>query len=171
MSTPEPTRPDASGPDAVRALHGSDDNWCLLDIAEQQTVFTRATSRDALDIGTHRLVQTRFQHFPPTAVEMELAIMATEDELAKLALPAGLALYSTDALVWQIARLAGIVPTVGATLTRQAVEQVFERVAMMALGHPALLEGLPEHGEFAAGLLILRELMHHLGFESLRLAQ
>jgi exopolyphosphatase/pppGpp-phosphohydrolase len=169
MSALEPTRQNASATDAVRALHGSTDDWCLLELGEQQTVFRRAAGQDRLAIGSHKTALAHFRHFPPTAVEMELAIMTVEDALASLRLPAGLTLYCGDALAWQIARLAGIDPASGTTVSIAAVEQVFERVAMMALGHPALLEGLPEHREFAAGILILRELMHHMGFESLRL--
>ena len=46
------------------------------------------------------------------------------------------------------------------TLAREAVEHTFQRLAMRA-------PGLPAGGEFAAMLLILRELMHHLDFPSI----
>lgn len=171
MSSLELTGHGTDRPQAIRALHGADDRWCLLDIGEQQTVLQRAGAQERLAIGTHKTAHAHFRHFPPTAVEMELAIMTVEDELARVRLPEGLTLYCADAQAWQIARLAGLEPDSGATVSREAVEQVFERVAMMALGHPALLVGLPEHREFAAGLLILRELLHHLGFTAFRLVR
>lgn len=170
MSAPDSSQQHLQWPEPIRVLHGNTADWCLLDPGAQCTTLLRADARDTLDIGTSKTAEAHFRHFPPTAVEMELAIMTVEDELATLRLPAGLTLYCADPLVWQLARLAGLDPSAGATLARDAVEQVFERVAMMALGHPALLEGLPAHREFAAGLLIMRELMHHLGFDSLRLA-
>jgi len=38
----------------------------------------------------------------------------------------------------------------------------FDRCSGAVLGRPAASEGLPAGGAFAATLLILRELMHHL---------
>jgi hypothetical protein len=46
------------------------------------------------------------------------------------------------------------------TLAREAVEHTFQRLASRA-------PGLPAGGEFAAMVLILRELMHHLDFASI----
>jgi hypothetical protein len=46
------------------------------------------------------------------------------------------------------------------TLSVEAVEQMFQRLAARA-------PGLQAGREFAGKLLILRELMHHLGFPSI----
>ena len=45
------------------------------------------------------------------------------------------------------------------------LEQLFQRLAAIALGRPAASEGLPADPHFFAAALLLRELMHHLGVE------
>ena len=47
------------------------------------------------------------------------------------------------------------------------MEQTFERLIALALGRPALREGIPTSAEFAATLLIMREFMHHMQFASI----
>jgi hypothetical protein len=49
------------------------------------------------------------------------------------------------------------------------VERVFNRLAAVAQGRPAAHEGLPEDPAFAARLLVLRELMHHMPFAAVTL--
>jgi hypothetical protein len=44
------------------------------------------------------------------------------------------------------------------------VEQLFQRLASASLGNSAARLGLPSGNGFVAATLILRELMHHLGF-------
>jgi hypothetical protein len=51
----------------------------------------------------------------------------------------------------------------------EAVERLFDLLAALSLGRPASSAGIPADGVFAARLLILRELMHHLGFAALQL--
>ena len=74
--------------------------------------------------------------------------------------------HSRNAVLHEIATLAGLPPGADQDsprlLTLEAVESVFVRLAAVAEGRPAVQEGLPEHADFAAGLLILRELMHHV---------
>ena len=96
-----------------------------------------------------------FRHDPPTPLEIENAIEVVEDEIARVhaQVPRGSRLYTRDAMVRDIALAAGVPPGPEMTLAIEAVEQAF-----------ALL---PRHSggkERAAVLLILRELMHHLGF-------
>lgn len=52
-------------------------------------------------------------------------------------------------------------------LSIDALERTFDRLTSVALGRPASQEGLPDDKPFAATLLILRELMHHLQFASI----
>jgi hypothetical protein len=47
------------------------------------------------------------------------------------------------------------------------VEQLFQQLAAVAEGRPVASSGLPAGRTFAATLLILREFMHHLGFDSI----
>jgi len=44
------------------------------------------------------------------------------------------------------------------------MEQLFSRLAAIVSGRPASTDVLPTDNKFAATLLVLREVMHHLGF-------
>jgi hypothetical protein len=59
---------------------------------------------------------------------------------------------------------------VGAGLTRDAVEALFQRLASRALVMPVATAELPHGREVAAALLILRECMRHLGFDRVEAA-
>lgn len=111
-----------------------------------------------------------FRHVPPTAYEMEEAIMVVEDALAPLRaqLPLSSTLYGSGALLREVARHAGVGDG-AAWLPTAQLELTFGRFAEVVQGRPASMEGLPLDGEFAASLLILRELTHHLGFDGLYL--
>jgi hypothetical protein len=50
-------------------------------------------------------------------------------------------------------------------MAREAVEALFQRLASRALGTPVPATDLPHGRDVAAALVILRECMHHLGFE------
>ena len=53
------------------------------------------------------------------------------------------------------------------TLSLDAVERTFDRLALVINGRPAHFEGIPGGNDFAATLLILREFMHHLQFDEI----
>jgi hypothetical protein len=50
------------------------------------------------------------------------------------------------------------------------VERLFQRLASAASGPSSPFSDLPVDRETAAALLILRETMHHLGFDRVRMA-
>ena len=122
-----------------------------------------------LAIGSKTIADDCFRHAPATALELENAIAIVEDEIARArpSLPGDLALHTTDAQLREIARLSGIAESTAMVLSREAMEQTFERMAAVALGRPAAQSELPTDNEFAARLLILREIMHHLQFSTL----
>ncbi|HJT61059.1 MAG TPA: hypothetical protein VJ797_05210 [Burkholderiales bacterium] len=97
-----------------------------------------------------------------SALGLENAIAAVEDELARVhaSLVKGGALLTDDATIRDIALAAGVHASAEMTLSVEAVEQMFQRLAARA-------PGLPAGREFAGKLLILRELMHHLAFPSI----
>lgn len=107
-----------------------------------------------------------FRHGAPTAVELERAIDIVEDGLMAAKLPpaqgAGLTTAEPSLL-----RLPGL-DAVGATLSRDAVEALFQQLASVALGMPAPQGSQHMDRDTAAALLILRECMHHLDFASVR---
>lgn len=127
------------------------------------------TASMALDLGTHSTARLFFRADLPSPVELERAIDHVEDELMR-AVPwaAGRSVLGTGHPLVQ-----GLAHTHGpglAVLTRDAVEALFQRLASGSLGDPSALKGLPTGRVAAATLLILRELMHHLGFSQLVVA-
>ena len=111
-----------------------------------------------LAIGFRRLAREHLKHQPPSALEIEGAIAAIEDEIARAKPPRGLRPVSHDAVVREIALDAGVSPGTAMVLAREAVEQAFERALRRA----------PDNERMAA-LLILRELVHHLDIESIEI--
>lgn len=134
-----------------------------------------------LAIGAQAVPATLFRHDPPTAGEIENAIMVVEDEVmpALARMPAGAVAASPDPAIRQIAVLAGV-GDVGAepgapgasgapplVLGLDALERVFDRFSAIVQGRPPSQDRLPSGPAFAATLLILREVMHHLKFATL----
>lgn len=148
-----------------------------LHIGEAQTVVTRQSGDESgppitLSMGSVTTAR-HFKHHPPTEAEMENVIMLVEDELFRIrhSIMKGSTLSTTDASVRDIARMAGVPGQAGLTLTltltRDLVEQTFNRLAAIVQGRPASQDPIPTTAEFSATLLILREFMHHLDFASI----
>lgn len=118
-----------------------------------------------LAVGPQDLAATVLRHDPPTPAELERAIDLVEDALTgrRVAAVSGTRLMTADALLLALPGLqAG-----GTGLSRDAVEVLFQRLASRALGMPIAADELPHGREIAAALLIVRECMHHLGFDHL----
>lgn len=153
----------------------------VLRLGDDETTLDSGAASMTLAIGARRTAEEWFRHSPPTPLELENAIMVVEDEIARAVAfgGKGIALRSDDGALREIAAFAGITDDVDDALSGDggaapvlrlslgAVENAFERLAAVALGRPAASAGLPagDSGRvFAAKLLIVRELMHHLGF-------
>ena len=124
----------------------------------------------SLLLGTQRTAAAFFRNAPPTAAELENAIMAVEDEVTRArTLVAGQTdLWTTDDAIRQIALLYGAPDESEMELPIAAVERMFDLLAAMVQGRPASSAGIPTDTGFAATLLILREFMHHLQFAAIR---
>lgn len=124
-------------------------------------------------IGKQRTAVDFFKHNPPTAGEMENAIMTVEDEIMQVRkfMPAGAILLSSDAGIKEIHAqfFASQRSSDGQALFRSDMEAVFGRLSAIVSGRPASSDTLPQTSSFAATLLILREVMFHLGFEKIDL--
>jgi exopolyphosphatase/pppGpp-phosphohydrolase len=136
--------------------------------APQQTRLELAdgATLTVLPFGPHSLAEGRFRHDLPTPFELEQAIDVIEEALTATRLP-----QATRGALVTAAPLLLALPGLdrpGASLPRDAVESLFQRLASASLGHPSALAGLANDGEAAAALVILRECMHHLGFDAVQ---
>jgi len=157
-----------SGQESVQAL-------TLLDIGDETTEVISASGTSApirltLAIGAQKTAREFLSHTPPSAADMERAIMDVEDQVARASacLPPDSTLFAISAPLREIALLAGAPDQNPTQLSRAALEQTFEQLAQASMGAPARRD-LPNTPEFAARLLILREWMHHLRFASITL--
>ncbi|PWC16248.1 hypothetical protein DDT52_18745 [Brenneria roseae subsp. roseae] len=146
----------------------------LLYIGEQQSLVVCGNEAEPavvlpLAMGVGKTGETFFKHLPPTPDEMERAIMVVEDEVIRIRhdLPAGSLLFSVDPGVAEIARISGVKEEAGGwQLSQDEMERTFKRLEQVIFGSPASWEGIPLARDFAARLLILREFMHHHGFDT-----
>lgn len=146
----------------------------VLDIGEQQTTVVCGTASQPsatlqLTIGFDKTAATFFKHLPPTPDEMELAIMAVEDEVTRIRhhIPTGSVLFAFDSALVTIAQISGAEEEeAGWRLQQEDMERTFKRLERVMLGSPAAWEGIPLENAFCARLLILREFIHHHDFDS-----
>jgi hypothetical protein len=144
----------------------------VLRIEEDRTVLAAGESGVApvvlAGIGFRTIARDYLKHDPPAPLELENAIAAIEDEIARAAAlpPAGAGLRTSDALIGDIAAAAGVVPGTDPRFTVAAVEQAFQRLAGEASRGVRSGDGLAAGREPAAALVILRELLHHMDFAS-----
>ncbi|MBT3066164.1 hypothetical protein KKO72_05010 [Rhodoferax sp. U11-2br] len=124
-------------------------------------------------MGAESTAREHFRHSPPSPLELENAIMTVEDEVTR-ALPlvtTGATLVTCDASIREIALLSGVTAGERMQLSLDAMERCFDRLAQRSLGRPISSDNLPTSTSFAASLLILREFMHHLRFETITVLQ
>ena len=145
----------------------------VLSIEEERTVLAAETSGVPpvvlAGIGVRTIAHDYLKHDPPSPLELENAIAAIEDEIARAAtLPAGGSrLRTSDPLIRQIATAAGVSAKGEMPFAVTAVEQAFQRLAEQASRGLRSGDGLAAGREPAAALVILRELMHHMNFAAL----
>ncbi|NPD00143.1 hypothetical protein HOY33_05175 [Brenneria sp. hezel4-2-4] len=149
----------------------------LLYIGERQTTAVCGTGPQPgavldLAVGFEKTAEAFFKHIPPTPDEMELAIMTVEDEVIGIRheLPESSSLFSFDPALAEIARTSGVKEQAeGWLLPLEDMERTFKRLERVMLGTPASWEDIPLEKAFSARLLILREFMHHHGFDFVRI--
>ncbi len=146
----------------------------VLHIGEDQTAIAFGTDVEpeaalVLSIGSNKTAVDFFKHTPPTPGEMETAIMVVEDEVTRAGklLTGHPTLFTRDASIRELALIAGVSDQPEMILSLEAVERTFDLLASLVLGRPASSAGIQTHPTFTATLLILREFMHHLKFDSI----
>jgi exopolyphosphatase/pppGpp-phosphohydrolase len=147
-----------------------------LDIGDRETgVVMRSGEVEEVHLallpGAQRLADETLRHEPPRTVELESAIDVVEDQLTAAVgvVPTASSLVLLGPLARQLAQVSGCAEGGASTVSIETVEGLFQRIASESLGNPAARRGLPAGNVFVAGVLILREFMHHLGFESITL--
>lgn len=145
----------------------------VLHIGAEQTLVASASSDSpailAIAIGSSAGGAAHMLHTPPTAAEVEEAIQIVEDALfpVRAMLAQASTLLTNDPGIAEIADLAGLAEAPRRVLSREAVERLFGRMAMLAEGQPLAHSGLPARPDFYVTLLILREFLHHQGFDAI----
>lgn len=146
----------------------------LIEIERRRTILVWGRGDAAYDaielgIGFLKTAEEFFQHSQPTSRELEEAIAAIEDELARAraVIADDSKLVTTDNVVLEIARIAGIAAASEPILSIEAVEQLYQRFAAIASSAPATREETEFYAAYAATILILREAMHHLRYSAI----
>ena len=163
-------------PEQALALLELGDKFCTLRISEGlggHTTPVVHTMQPGLDL----LAQRTFKKSMPTEAQLEQAIMLVEDAIMPLArlIPLHTVLATRHPLLIDVARQAmgpqalqqPDHPIPG--LTRDAVEQLFDRLAQQAARPHLPLPDVPQSPRWAAALLLLREMLHHWQIPGIRL--
>lgn len=151
--------------DAIVALQlGADESMLAFGQGEQPEQVS------VLPLGLQRLADRYFPDGRLSELLIEHAIAEVEDIVMPWhgKLPTAAGLFTDDADIAGLARWADMPDKAGPwLLTTEAVEQLFNRWAALAQGRPASQDPLPTTGRFSATLLVLREWLHHLGFDGI----
>ena len=156
----------------ARSRLGPDQALTLLHIADHATHATTGADTDLeLKLGAASVAESCFKQDPPTPSQMEAAIAAVEDEVMRVRrlIPDQSRLVTTDAALRDIARFAGITPGREQPLSLEAVEQLYRDLAAVSERTRAPRADGACGPQYTATVLILREFMHHVGFQSLTL--
>ena len=162
----------------AEARRHSDANTCIVFLhigAEQSGIAVGVGPAPDLlrlwPLGSERTAREFFKTTPPTPLAMEHAIQVVEDVVMPLRadIPGQPSLFGEGSMLREIALLAGVGTEEPTRLTLEAMERLFNRLSAVVEGSPAAHQGLPESNSIAAGLLILREFMHHMQFAHLEI--
>jgi len=145
----------------------------IVRIGDDRIDFTFLTRRAdprrlSLPIGIKTIASKYFVHTVPSEAEVEYAINHIEDELmGDTALVCqNETLYCEDAFMIDLAQAPKGPTTV---VSREALEEMFTKYALVSMGRSPVYDDIAMDKEKYAGLLIVREIMHHLDFPELRI--
>lgn len=134
-----------------------------------------STTDISLPLSLAALLEAGLRPFPPSERALEQAIASTEDALMPwipaLRLDSLEFVECTDAVLAPLPDLLGYPRQPICELDIEEVERAFNQLAQVAAGMPAKSVGLPELPDFVAALVVVRELMHHVGWGQLRLLE
>lgn len=145
-------------------------NIIVLDLGGEASTLYRIADQSQqpshrLALGVDALVRQSLRHEPAWPIEIEHAIDVTEEAV----MPIAAQLSHADELHTQ--GLGGAI--IGTSLqasgmfqsvyTVQEVEALFNRLIAVSQGRPMSQDNLPTDVRFVGAVLIVREVMHHLG--------
>lgn len=154
-------------------------NTLYLHIGETQTEFVLKQNdleqKTTVNLGWKQVAADFFSSFPPTYDEVDRGINYTEEALAELEQQfAGEQLLTSfdeqAKQVWQLAFNTSCGEQGDLFIPQVELENVFDRFAAIVKGLPASQDVIPGDVNFAAYLLIIREVMHHLDFGQLQVS-
>ena len=137
-----------------------------LELGSERSCFDTPAGEVTLALGTKALRARWLPGDPPTAAGLEAAIEAVEDAVMPLH-----GRWPPDALLQVRASsdsLRTLAVLAGTATDRDGLEALFSRATAVVMGRPVAHDPELAQGEVVAALVILREVLHHLGFERLR---
>ena len=143
------------------------DLW--LDVTARTTVLTSPDGRCwTLPVGTASLWPTSATG--PSALAVENGIQTVEDAIERVAaqVPRGATLRLSEDTWVPLQRGGAIAALEHGSIGLDGIEREYQLLAARAVGAPSARGSGFDHPDGDALLLILRELMHHLGVRSLR---
>lgn len=145
----------------------------LLNIAENATQLILdndiENSIEMLPYGSRSISEDYFRHTPPTEPEIEMAITKIEDEIMPLVRKIqalNLQLVSFDK---KLSEVITYTTENNKSISVKEVEGIFSRLAAIITGRPASMDNLPTDNDFTSYILILREVMHHIKFDHIKI--
>jgi hypothetical protein len=144
-----------------------DGDRIALDVVTDDDALTAHT----LEVWSFREVLKHLRHEPPAADELESAIATIEDMLMPVMhrLPGHRCLATVGREWYDVVKAADRYGGHGGRLEIAMVELLFNRLVDAAYGVPPEKLGVPAGRDFAAHVLLLRELMQHGGYESVEI--
>lgn len=121
-----------------------------------------------LKIGYEFIIQKFFRHDVPNEAEIEYTINYIEDELMsdKGLLNVEDELTTKDTAILDLFRKNGMNES---KYDRQRVEDLFNQYAYIIMGASPVISGIDINKKDIAIILVLREVMHHLNFNSIEI--
>ncbi|RKS87654.1 hypothetical protein DES39_0895 [Orbus hercynius] len=143
-----------------------------VEFEEQTTLLSFTDGRVlSMNIGYQTLIEHDFNQRFPTPYTTELAITTIEDEIARAIAnwQPGQVLVTHNKHIGEMITHFKLGNLYTNRITTEQVEHLFNRFVGAMSGAPWQSTHLPESIEFIAILVIVRELLHHLGIEGIEL--
>lgn len=153
----------------IEGLNLDHRDFCFIHLGSTHCYFLRFRNGEMVsfretDFGVNSLIHDHIRHETPSEAEIEYTITEIEEKL--MADPAlrnpGECLISSDLLIAEALQKNS---SQSETFTTQQVEEVFTEYALLSMGRSPVLSRVEMDQHKYIGILILREIMHHLYYD------